>query len=266
MSLLDNTQLALESAMSGSMLRQTLLANDLANADTPNFKPEDVNFQQTLANAMSAGQSPTSVQYTPYASPKVTGIDGNGVDSDLTNAEIAENGLLYQDMTQIAAAREGILETAMNTTTSGMSFFDALNISATGLTAERTQMDVTAENLANAQSTNNGTPVQAAGGRSAVDQLRQQLPGRAAAPRSAAAPSTPGGVEVSGIVNENVPDQLVYDPGNPQANKQGYVKEPNIQPVTEMTNLISESNAYQADVTAMDTSKQMYSETLDLLK
>jgi flagellar basal-body rod protein FlgB len=118
MSLLDNTQLALESAMSGSMLRQTVLVNDLANADTPNFKPEDVNFQQTLANAMSEGQSPTSVQYTAYSSPTVTGIDGNGVDSDLTNSEIAENGLLYQDMTQIAAAREGILETAMNTTTS----------------------------------------------------------------------------------------------------------------------------------------------------
>ena len=89
---------------------------------------------------------------------QVTGIDGNGVDSDLTNAEIAENGLLYQDLTQIAAAREGILQTAMNTTTVSMSFFDALNISASGLTAERTQMDVTAENLANAQSTNNGTP------------------------------------------------------------------------------------------------------------
>jgi flagellar basal body rod protein FlgB len=58
------------------------------------------------------------VQYTPYASPTVTGIDGNGVDADLTNAEIAENGLLYQDLTQVAAAREGILQTAMNTTTS----------------------------------------------------------------------------------------------------------------------------------------------------
>ena len=67
-------------------------------------------------------------------------------------------------------------------------------------------------------------------------------------------------------MTENVPDQLVYDPGNPQANKQGYVKEPNIQPVTEMTNLISESNSYQADVTAMNTSKQMYSDTLQILK
>ncbi|HEX3802917.1 MAG TPA: flagellar basal body rod protein FlgC [Solirubrobacteraceae bacterium] len=146
-----------------------------------------------------------------------------------------------------------------------MSFFDALNISATGLTAERTEMDVTAENLANAQSTNNGTPYtpQAVdlqsinSGSSFQAELSSALGGGAA---------TPGGVEVTGIVNENVPDQLVYDPGNPQANTQGYVKEPNIQPVTEMTNMISESNAYQADVTAMDSSKQMYSETLDLLK
>jgi flagellar basal-body rod protein FlgB len=119
MSLLDNTQLALESAMSGSMLRQSVLANDLANADTPNFEPSDVNFQQTLANAMAAGKSPSAVQYTPFTQPQVTASDGNGVDPDVTNADIAENGLLYQDLVQIAASREGILETAMNTTTGG---------------------------------------------------------------------------------------------------------------------------------------------------
>jgi flagellar basal-body rod protein FlgC len=146
-----------------------------------------------------------------------------------------------------------------------MSFFDALNISATGLTAERTQMDVTSENLANAQSTNNGTPYKPQAvelqsvnsGSSFQAELSSALGGDA---------GTAGGVEVTGIVSENVPNQRVYDPGNPQANKQGYVSEPNIQPVTEMTNLISESNSYQADVTAMDTSKQMYSETLNILK
>ena len=78
--------------------------------------------------------------------------------------------------------------------------------------------------------------------------------------------ATAGGVEVTGIVKENVPDQEVYDPGNPQANAQGYIKEPNVQPVSEMTNLISESNAYQADVTAMSTAKSMYSSTLSVLK
>jgi flagellar basal-body rod protein FlgB len=114
MSLLDNTQLALESAMSGSMLRQSLLANNLANADTPGYQPEDVNFQQTLDQALANGQSPTSVQYTPYTDSQVTSTDGNGVDSDVTNAEIAENGLLYQDITQIASAREGIMQSAIN--------------------------------------------------------------------------------------------------------------------------------------------------------
>lgn len=154
-----------------------------------------------------------------------------------------------------------------------MSFFDALNISASGLTAERLQMDVTAENLANAQSTNNGNPykpqaveLQSVGGSAIPGSFGAQLSSALGGIPGAGAGSAPGGVEVSGIVSENVPDQLVYDPGNPQANAQGYVREPNIQPVTEMTNLISESNAYQADVTAMSTSKSMYSETLQILK
>jgi flagellar basal-body rod protein FlgC len=144
-----------------------------------------------------------------------------------------------------------------------MSFFDAINVSASGLTAERTEMDVTAENLANAQSTNNGTPYQPqtvelhAIGSSFGDELNAAMSGQG---------STPGGVEVTGVVSENVKPQMVYDPSDPQANKQGYVAEPNIQPVTEMTDLISESNDYQADVTAMSTAKSMYSETLDLLK
>lgn len=148
-----------------------------------------------------------------------------------------------------------------------MSFFDSLNISATGLTAERMQMDVTSENLANANSTNNGNPYKPqAVELQSVDSGSNFESELSSAMGGSQTGQTPGGVEVEGIVNENVPDQLVYDPGNPQANKQGYVKEPNIQPVTEMTNLISESNAYQADVTAMSTSKQMYSETTELLK
>jgi flagellar basal-body rod protein FlgC len=144
-----------------------------------------------------------------------------------------------------------------------------MSFSASGLTAERMEMDVTSENLANAQSTNNGTPykpqaveLQSVGsGSTFQSELATALGGS-----GGSSSSTPEGVEVSGIVSENVPDQLVYDPGNPQANAQGYVKEPNIQPVTEMTNLIQESNSYQADVTAMETSKQMYSSTLDILK
>jgi flagellar basal-body rod protein FlgB len=116
MSLLDNTQMALEAAMSGAITRQTLLTNDLANADTPGFQPQDVNFQQTLRQAFAQGVAPQSVSFTPFTEQQATSTNGNGVNPDLTSAQIAENGLLYQDLTQIAAARESILKSAMNAT------------------------------------------------------------------------------------------------------------------------------------------------------
>ena len=75
-----------------------------------------------------------------------------------------------------------------------------------------------------------------------------------------------GGVQVGGIVSDPTPDQSVYDPGNPSANAQGYVKMPNVNPVNEMVDMIDESRSYQSDVTAMTTAKQMYEKTLDLLK
>jgi flagellar basal-body rod protein FlgB len=113
MSLLDTTQLALEAAMRGSMLRQSLLTNNLANVDTPGYQRQDVSFQSTLANAMQSGQSPDSVAFTPYTQQQVVRADGNGVNADQESANLAENGILYQDLTEIASTREQILITAM---------------------------------------------------------------------------------------------------------------------------------------------------------
>jgi flagellar basal-body rod protein FlgC len=144
-----------------------------------------------------------------------------------------------------------------------MSFFDAIDISASGLTANRTRMDVTAENLANAETTRgaNGQPYQR------QEVVLQQSGGFQAALAGAMGQgAAPGGVEVAGIVNDPTPDQLVYDPGNPDANAKGYVKMPNVNSVTEMTDMIDESRSYEANVTAMDTSKTMYQKTLELLK
>jgi flagellar basal-body rod protein FlgB len=113
MTLVDTTQQALESAMSGAELRQSLLTNNLANVDTPGYQPEDVNFQATLQQALSSGQSPTSVTYQPFTTPSSTGPDGNGVSANQQQAYMAENGLLYETLTQIAAQREHIMLTAM---------------------------------------------------------------------------------------------------------------------------------------------------------
>ncbi|MGA2470940.1 MAG: flagellar basal body rod protein FlgC [Solirubrobacteraceae bacterium] len=154
-----------------------------------------------------------------------------------------------------------------------MGLFDAIEIAGSGMNAERTAMDITAENLANAQSTStaSGQPYQrqevvleetSGGG------FQQALAGAMSNSGASSSDSGPvvGGVEVAGIVNDTTPDQLVYDPGNPSANKQGYVQMPNVNPVTEMVNLIDESNSYQSDVTAMQTAKDMFTSTLDVLK
>jgi flagellar basal-body rod protein FlgC len=146
-----------------------------------------------------------------------------------------------------------------------MGLFGSLDISASALSAERLRMDVTAENLANAQSTRT-----AAGGpyrRKEVVTEATDDSGFAGALASARASSAPaGGVRVSGIVEDQTPNRLVYDPSHPDANVQGYVSMPNVNPVTEMVDLISASRSYEANVTAMQTSKQMFTKTLDLLR
>jgi flagellar basal-body rod protein FlgC len=154
-----------------------------------------------------------------------------------------------------------------------MSFFDSLDIAASGLTAERTRMDVTAENLANAQTTRgaNGQPYrrqevilqQAGSFGSTLAGAMSASPGIGV---STGTSGGTGGVQVAGIVSDPTPNQLVYDPGNPDANSKGYVQMPNVNTVNEMVDLIDESRSYEADVTAMQTAKTMYTKTLDLLK
>jgi len=151
-----------------------------------------------------------------------------------------------------------------------MSFLSAIQIAGSGMNAESVSMDVTSENLANAQSTTtaSGQPYQAQDvelEETPANDFQQTLAGAMSGSASDSGPVA-GGVQVAGIVNDTSPDQLVYDPGNPSANKQGYVKMPNVSTVTEMVNLIDESNSYQSDVTAMSTAKDMFTSTLDILK
>ena len=147
-----------------------------------------------------------------------------------------------------------------------MSFFGGLEISASGLTAERLRMDVTAENLANAQTTRgaNGQPYRR------KEVVLQEAPGSFGATLSRAmgsrADANGGGVQVAGVVEDQTPLKRVYDPGHPDADAQGYVTMPNVDTVTEMVDLISASRAYEANVTAMNAAKQMFAHTLELLR
>jgi flagellar basal-body rod protein FlgC len=148
-----------------------------------------------------------------------------------------------------------------------MSMFGGLEISASALTAQRLRMNVTAENLANAQTTKtaDGTPYRrkevvleavSRGGFGA--QLSQAMGGGSGV--------APGGVQAKAIADDPTNGKLVYDPGHPDADEQGYVRMPNVDTVTEMVDLIDAQRAYEANVTAMSASKQMFAKTLEILR
>jgi flagellar basal-body rod protein FlgC len=142
-----------------------------------------------------------------------------------------------------------------------------MGISASGMSADRLRMDVVSENLANADTTEgaNGQPYQR------KEVLLQEIgdggpQSFSAALTGAQQQQAVGGVQVTGIVNDQSPGRRVYDPGNPSADNQGYVTMPNVNPVTEMVDLISSSRGYEANVQAMDASKAMFTHALDIIR
>jgi flagellar basal-body rod protein FlgB len=112
-SVVDPTQSVLEAAMQGAEMRQTLLTSDLANADTPNFEPQDVDFQSQLAAALQAGTPPSQVNFQASTQPQTTNTNGNGVDSDETSADLAQNGLLYDALAEVVTSDNTTLQYAM---------------------------------------------------------------------------------------------------------------------------------------------------------
>ena len=115
MTLIDNTQLALERAISGASMRQGVLANNLANAETPGFRRSDVDFHSTLAQAMKTGSAAAieSTSFSPQTDPQTLRADGNGVDIDVESANMAKNGLEYEALISVAKARTSIIRSAM---------------------------------------------------------------------------------------------------------------------------------------------------------
>jgi flagellar basal-body rod protein FlgC len=148
-----------------------------------------------------------------------------------------------------------------------MGLLDSLSTSASALAAERLRMDVTAENLANAQTTRgaDGGPYRRKSVVLAeVGDFGSALAGAMDGGRPASGRAA--GVEVAAIVEDTAPPRLAYDPGHPDADARGYVQLPNVEPVGEMVDLITEQRAYEANVTAMQTAKAMFSKTLELLR
>jgi flagellar basal-body rod protein FlgC len=132
--------------------------------------------------------------------------------------------------------------------------FDALDIGASALTAQRVRMDTIAGNVANINTTRNA--------RGERVPFRRRFvvfsPGRADDP---AAP----GVRVAQIALDGSPFRKVFEPGHADADKDGYVMYPNIDLAIEQVNMMDASRAYEANVTMMETTKAMINSTLRLI-
>lgn len=141
-----------------------------------------------------------------------------------------------------------------------MDFFGSLDISASGLEAQRTRMNVIAGNLANASTTrtDEGGPYR-----------RKEVVFKGAAEGGFADIMSSMGkkgeaVQVAGIVDDESPFRKVYDPGNPDAGSDGYVEMPNVSVPMEMVDLISATRSYQANLTAANAAKAMAAKALEI--
>src|SRR3954452_15553140 len=117
MDLFDNTQLGLARAIAGAAARQTALASNIANANTPNYKPRDVDFHSALYAAFASGDRKgcESAGFAETTQIHVMPTEGSGVDVDVESTKMAQNGLEYQALVQVARGRIDILESAMGT-------------------------------------------------------------------------------------------------------------------------------------------------------
>lgn len=145
-----------------------------------------------------------------------------------------------------------------------MAIFTSFDISASGMTAQRLRSDIISQNLANVNSTSS----QEGGAYRRKTVVFSEKNATAFSDVLLSTAGTVGsGVKVTKIVEDyETPMNMVYDPAHPDADEDGYVTYPNVNVVTEMTNLISASRSYEANVTAFNASKSMALKGLEIGK
>ena len=139
--------------------------------------------------------------------------------------------------------------------------FGNLDISTSALTAQRTRMNVISANIANMHTTH--------GPHGEIEPFRRRIalfaPGNPESAKDGFPGSSGGGVHVQQILLDSAPFRRVHEPGHPDADADGYVSYPNIDPAIEMMNMLEASRAYEANITAAEATKSMLNSALRLL-
>jgi len=146
-----------------------------------------------------------------------------------------------------------------------MGLFDTLEVSGSALSAERQRAEVVATNLANAETTHTaeGGPFHR---KEVVFSSQQPSPFRLMFAGLNHNSGPVAGVRITQVVDDPTPPVMRYEPGHPDANKDGYVAYPAINPVQEMVDLMGAVRAYQLNASAVTATKQMIQQSLDILK
>lgn len=149
-----------------------------------------------------------------------------------------------------------------------MSFFSALRTSASALTAQRLRMEIISNNIANADTTR--TPEGGAFRRQQIvltprvtgSSFFELIRGRHYGARESV--FSDRGVRVAAILDDKSPTRMMFRPGHPDANPEGYVEYPNVNPVSEMVDMVSATRSYEASVTVINSAKNMALRALDI--
>lgn len=137
-----------------------------------------------------------------------------------------------------------------------MSMFKVFDVAGSALSAQSLRLNVTASNMANANSVSSSTEE--------TYRARQPVFAAMLNDQFGSGNASSVGVEVKGIVESQAPLQQQYNPGHPMANEEGYVFLPNVNVVEEMANMISASRSYQSNVEVVNTAKQLMMRTLTM--
>lgn len=142
-----------------------------------------------------------------------------------------------------------------------MNAFSSMRISSSGLSAERLRMDTIASNIANASTTRgeNGKPYVRK-----IAVFQENL--NTAISKDNGIENQLMGVKAVGLEDDSSPLRTVYDPSNPDADKDGYVTMPNVNVLNEMADMVAATRAYEANVTAIGAEKSMFSKALEIGK
>lgn len=149
-----------------------------------------------------------------------------------------------------------------------MSIFNAINTSVSGLSAERTRMDIISKNIANASVTRtaSGAPYrrQMVVFQEKEKTFQQVMAQMVMGKMNSAQEENESGVKITKVVEDETPFKKIYDPGHPDADEDGYVLMPNVDTIKEMVDMITASRGYEANIAAVNAAKGMATKALEI--